>query len=1145
MKRFWTIWLLLTGLTFTANAHAIGMTLALWITTGGFSLAAATWATYAVAFAINLAVSAVITKALADGSGAQSAQSLGNRQNAPPATDNKLPVVYGSAYVGGQMVDLSITSNNQQMYYVIALSEVTNSNTGQTPDVFTFGNVYWGGRKVLFSSVAGEGYKVTGLLNESTAITDTTVAGKMEFYFYRNGSNTPTNSTKTAIQVMQDANLVYKWDNSKLMTNCAFVIVHLTYSETASIRGMEQPKFQVINPRSAAGDCISDYLINSRYGAALTSDQIDTASIAALNTYGNQTFTYTTYTGTTASIQRFRFDGVVETGRTIMSNLQDMASCCDCLIRYNEVTGKWGVIVQQPNPLVVMTINDYNLVGALQITPTDIASSYNIAEVKFPDSSNQDAFNSVTYDLAVLNPALLYPNEPINKQSIALPFVNNNVRAQYLANRFLEAAREDLQIQCTVTYQGLQLEAGDVVAVTNGNYYWVSKQFRITKVTETYKEDGVVTVTLLLSEFNGEVYDDANIKQFTPSPNTGIGSPYGFGAMTAPTIPAASIKTNAAIPSFGVQVTASSSGITQYAEIWYSAFSTPDDSLGQRIFAGTTKVNSAGNPYAPSSVMETVILDSIPQGNWYFFVRMVNSLATSNFSGGSAPFAWRPMTFQYADRYLAVAYASNATGTAGFTYNPRNKAYFGLYNTPTANGGTNPALYTWYPVTGNNTTGATTFGNALYLLYANRTSRRFSFAVGNAGFNNLGGSFTPSETSVYDIRSWAGLQDPAGTVQSFIDLDATTGQLITAAATSNNQNDGFLNVVNNPDGTARINLQSFLNFGAGIYTKNFNAATLTIDVYGRVVGFQEEDQFFYTETRYSATAGQTVFPVTHTAGWVLVFRNGCLLEAGATMDYTETGSGITMLTACAAGERVTVIYMYGSNATEAWVDTNMNIASISSTVVTYQYLPYFPINAGDKLTFANSAGTAQYTVSSVNTTTKQITFTAAVTTGAANDNIYLYRAAGTNYAPFYRFNVNLTSATSYTPANFAIRNGAESLFWNGMQINEVDYNINDTTGEIYGFPSAGNGRLNIIQYLPNNLNVPASNLVNVAAYSNSGQLSYPLTNNPLSLQLFANGVKLVQTEDFNATTANWTLTTAFDNNVTLLNQQTFGRSGAA
>jgi hypothetical protein len=1088
----------------------------------------------ATAFAINMVASAVIAKAFGSQgpnyNDAQGQPNPGNNQQVGPAGDNKVPVVYGSAYVGGIVTDLSITSNNQQIYYVLTLAEVTNTEgqNGSTPDTYTFGDVYWGGKKCVFDPT--DQYKVTGLLDESTGITDTTVNGKINIYLFRNGSSSGVNTTQTAIQIMQTSGLVYTWDATKLMSNCAFAIVQLTYSTSANVTGLQQTRFQLTNSRYKPGDCFSDFLLSERYGAALTASQVDSTSLSALNTYSDQTMTYTPYSGGSATQTRFRFDGVVDTNQTIMANMQAMSACCDCLIKYNEITGQWGVIVQSPTYSVAMDINDSNMVSAIQISPTDLSASYNIAEVKFPDGTAKDSFNSAAFDLAVINPSLLYPNEPVNKQTITLSLVNNSVRAQYLANRFLEGAREDLIVKVDVDFSGIQLEAGDIVTVTNANYGWTAKLFRISQVVETFTDDGQITASLTLQEYNPAVYDDANVTQFTPAPNTGIGSPLGFGTLYAPTV--TNVQVSNPIPSFDIAVTAASNGIVQYANVYYSLYASPTDA--QRIFLGTTAVNPGGNPYNPSSSMGVVTINTLPQGDWYFSVKYVNALGQSNFSASSTLFQWRPLTFQYTKRWLAIAYADNANGTSGFSYNPRNKTYFGLYNNDTANGGTDPTLYTWYTVAN--------FGTTNYLLYANRTNRKFSFNVGNAGYVNLGGAFVPTATSVYDINVWSGLLDPSGSLQSFIDLDARTGQTIVAGTTSNNINDGFLSVTNNTDGTMRVNLQEFLNFGAGIYTKSFSAATLTIDVYGRVVGFQEQDQFYYTETVYTATSGQTSFSNTHTVGWILVFRNGVLLD---TTEYSETSTTVVMSNACVAGEVIVIIYMRGVSTSVAYEDLNITIASSTSNSITYSNAPYQIINAGDLLTFSNTGTPTTYTVSTINTTTKVITFTTTIAGATAGNSVYRYRAASSNYAPFSRYSQDVTAITTFTPTTYAVQNGAESIYVNGSQINEIDYNITGST--IDGFPAPVTGKFTIIMYAPNNLGVPASNIANTTAYSTSGQTTYPFASNPLSMEVYANGAILAKGSgyDYTASASNFILTTAFNNNMTLLNQQTFARTGAA
>ena len=937
------LFVLIFGLLFATSSYAFAVLIATAVYVGIATVASIATTTIVVT-AIAMIASSVIAKAFAqqpqssaDGSVASSSPNPGNNVQIPPATDNKLPVVYGSAWLGGIITDLSITANNQQLFYVLSLCEVTNTNTGQTADTISFGDIYYGGNRVVFQ---GNGYTVASLVDESTDIVNTSVNGRINIYLYKNGSNTPVNSSKTAIEVMQSSGLEYTWDTSKLMSNCAFAIVQLTYSQSASITGLQQTKFNVINSRTNTGDCLYDYLTNTRYGAAIPTSQIDTASLTALTTYSNESFTFTPYTGGTATIPRFKFDGVVDTNRTIMQNMQDMASSCDCIIKYNDIAGKWGVITQSPTYTVAMDLNDSNIISGLTINPTDIASSYNIAEVKFPDSTNQDAFATYTIDLAVVEPELLYPNEPVNKQSISLPLVNNNVRAQYLGTRFLKAAREDLQVQCQINFVGLQLEAGDVVTITNANYGWVAKLFRVFQVTQIMNDDASITVALNLSEFNPAVYNDVNITQFTPAPNTGIGDPTFFGTLDAPEV--ITQYPTATNPNFILQVRTSTSGITQYAEVWYSAFSNPLQE--QMYFAGTSEIQSNGSPWDVYTILPNITLTNIPAGNWYFFSRMVNSLASSIYSPHSDLLEWRPSTYQYTLKYLNVAYADDLVGT-GFDLDPRGHNYYGLYNTDTTDISTNPSNYTWYLApSAFNTTGA-----LIYLLYSNRTGRLFSFSSGFAAFAANTGSFVPTSTLVYPPSIWAGLPD--GT--NLIDLDQRTGQLIATGTTT--VGTGEIAITNNNQGNIVASLQQYLDFG-GAYTQTSAVANLTIDIYGRVVGFETPDNFNYTQEIFTATSGQTIFTVTRGSGYIVdncwVMQNGCLLDESEYTDTSGSTGTVTLAVGATTGDIITITSFKSVNSsTGVYTSFSRNSATLTNQA-TYT-ASGFTLNTGFELLFLN------------------------------------------------------------------------------------------------------------------------------------------------------------------------------------------------
>ncbi|CAB4133895.1 hypothetical protein UFOVP263_42 [uncultured Caudovirales phage] len=1137
--------LCLVWLLWSSPAYAIGTIIATAMALYGTEAAI-------VAFAINMVVSMVISKIFAPDipNGLSNQQpNPGNRQQLPPAGDNKIPVIYGSAYTGGIITDVSISSNNQDIYWAISLCEVTNTASSSTggADTITFGKIYWGGKLVIFSTTAGELYKVTGLKDESTSeIQD--VSGYMDIWLYNNGSNSPTNSSSSAIAVMSSSGLVYTWSGSNLMSNCAFAIVHIRYSQSRNLVGLSQTRFQVNNSRSSFGDCFLDYFTSVRYGAAISLANVNTASLTALNTYCNQTITYTLYGGGTSTQPRFKCNGLLDTNLKIMQNIQSLADSCDCLVKYNEITGLWGVIVQTPTNPIVMDINDSNMISAITVNPIDISSSFNIIEAKFPDGGAKDSFNSANFDLAIVNPTLLYPNEPVNKQSVNLYFCNNSIQAQITANRMLEAAREDLQLSCEINYIGLQLEAGDVVTVTNANYGWVAKQFRIMKVTEKFSDSGQVSATLQLMEFNSAVYDDANVTQFTPAPNTGLGSPTAFGTVPAPTI--SSLLPNAANPTFNVTVTTSSAGITQYAEIWYSAYQYPTDT--QRIFAGTTAVNSNGDPYNINTAMPAVQLFNIPAGNWYFFSRMVNAIASSSFSLASSVLQWRPTTFQFSNRWLSVAYADSITGT-GFSLSPTNKQYFGLLeqtntsSTPLA-ASTTPSDYKWYlsdPL----------FGTNKYLVYINYGNRKFGFDTDfaqYAGGSSTQGIFVPSSTTIYDVRLWTALDPTAAAPSTYanaIDLDHSTGQVIQQGYVTGSPSTGTLNVTNTNDGRVTALLSEVLPQIPPDSLLTTTVATLTIDRYGRIVGFTTPDNFYFSFQNITATASQTVFtPTARVAGYItgqdLIYRNGILLVP--TSDYTETSTTFTLTTGAAVGDIISVVSMRAVSSGIYYSDTYLKVLSTSTNtaVWTTAQMPYQLINVGDIITFANTGSPTQYTVTGVNYTTRTITFSATVTGVAAGASIYLYRAASTSYPCFSRWDFDLTATTTYTPTTWAVDSGFELLYINGASITEQDYDI--ISGALTNFPAIATGKMTMIQLNNSNLNQPVGSVANTLAFTVVAQTLYSVSySSAAGFDLFANGCFLNQTIDYTTSTNAYTLANAPTNSSTALLQQSFARAGAA
>ena len=230
-------------------------------------------------------------------------QNSGGRVQLQPSTDNKLPVVYGTAYVAPVIIDAKISTDQQYMWYVCALAEVT-TNASSPDSAYIFGDMYYGGKLVTLGS-GGDAAKVLSLTTNTTPPqVDTKMDGKIYIYQFINGSSSGVNTGgATAITILSDAvtgggiPVAARWGATDLMSNAAFVIVRVEYNQDASTTGLEGLQIQLINTYDTGyaipipwypGSAIYDYMTNTRYGCAIPTAQIDLASLTALNVYSQE-----------------------------------------------------------------------------------------------------------------------------------------------------------------------------------------------------------------------------------------------------------------------------------------------------------------------------------------------------------------------------------------------------------------------------------------------------------------------------------------------------------------------------------------------------------------------------------------------------------------------------------------------------------------------------------------------------------------------------------------------------------------------------------------------------------------------------------------------------------------------------------------
>lgn len=597
----------------------------------------------AATFAVSFALSQVVSRIFAENPETQ--QDMGVRQQVPPSAVNAIPVVYGDAYMGGTFVDAVLTTDQKTMYYVLAISSIgqANATLGTAAGVFNFDttDMYYGDRKITFDGT--DLTKVVSLTDEAGNV-DTKISGNLYISLYTSsnaGVITSSNGAAAPSTVMGGTDIAsaQRWPSSnRQMNNLAFAIVKLVYNRDADSTQLNPITFHVSHyPNGASvakpGDVWLDYITNASYGGAVPPSSVDTTCVATLNTYSDQTITYTPSGGGSPVTQaRYRINGVLDAGQTVLSNIDRIMSACDSWMTYSAALGQWSVVVNKAES-AAYAFTDNNIIGEIRLSATDITSSINQVEARFPFKSNRDQASFVNLQTPS---GLLYPNEPVNKYSITYDLVNDSVQAQYLANRLLEQAREDLIVSFNTTYYGIQVDAGNVVSVTNSDYGWNAKLFRVMKVNEASLPDGSLGARLELSEYSAAVYDDADITQFAPVANSNLASPAYFSALSAPTV--SSSSPSASIPSFDVTVTVPTTGRVTFGTLYYTT--TPSVSTSWLVLS---VANSANNIPVVNGTTYTFANLTLPANTYYFAFTVGNETATSPKSPNSFAFVWNPV----------------------------------------------------------------------------------------------------------------------------------------------------------------------------------------------------------------------------------------------------------------------------------------------------------------------------------------------------------------------------------------------------------------------------------------------------------------------------------------------------------------------
>lgn len=195
----------------------------------------------------------------------------GTRVQLNPSTTNKIPVLYGAATFGGDIIDAKTDTNGQDLWLAMVLAETTGTKiSDSSASSYTLNDVFIEGERIVFQS---DGYTVDYTIDTEGNRNDT-YKDLVEVYFYAGDSNNFLYPEYFDIALGYDAyDIMPGWTSGHTMDNLLFAIVRLKFDEDA-LNEVKDFKFSVTNSMNLPGDVLYDYMTNTSYGAGLDPSEI-------------------------------------------------------------------------------------------------------------------------------------------------------------------------------------------------------------------------------------------------------------------------------------------------------------------------------------------------------------------------------------------------------------------------------------------------------------------------------------------------------------------------------------------------------------------------------------------------------------------------------------------------------------------------------------------------------------------------------------------------------------------------------------------------------------------------------------------------------------------------------------------------------
>jgi len=419
----------------------------------------------------------------------------------PPSTDNRVPVFYGRSYTGAIIVDAELKNRNNTMVYCMVIGEKTDSGTISVTDI------YRDDAKLNFS-----GATVISA-TDPNATTSENINGKIRCRVYAGGT-AASNQIFPATPQVAATTLMTTIDAGTSFEGLVFSVIEMDYDAENGLQGLGAITYNINNTLNEPSNVLLDYLQNDRYGAGLSSSDLDLTSFNDLYDYSTAQVDYGTASGNvTAQHNRWQIDGMLSSYQPVKTNINEICRSCAAYFAYDPKQGKFKVVSNRAatsaEKSAAYVFNDDNITSSIEITSTELYSLYNSIDAEYPSVDKKDQ----TQTIIVSTPAgERNANEPDNPLDTRFNLVNDRSRVYNLANIDLNQSRISTVINFTADYSSIVNDVGDIVKVTSSLYGFTNKLFRVMRVTEVETQDAMLGAKFTCIEYDDSIYTHTRIQ---------------------------------------------------------------------------------------------------------------------------------------------------------------------------------------------------------------------------------------------------------------------------------------------------------------------------------------------------------------------------------------------------------------------------------------------------------------------------------------------------------------------------------------------------------------------------------------------------------------------------------------------------------